>query len=95
MTPPDTDPIIDARELEPPEPFERTLAALDTLKPGQTLLLLLRREPFPLYRMLELNGIRWNSARNSAGDFEIRMWREGEKPLIVPPGLHCPDCSGA
>lgn len=94
MTQARADRIIDGRELEPPEPFVQTMDALDTLKPGQTLLLLLPREPFPLYRALQLNGVSWKSERNGGGEFEILMWRQGHAPMVIPPDSNCPDCAG-
>ena len=94
MSGPAADRVIDARGLEPPEPFVQTMAALETLAPGQTLLLLLPREPYPLYRALELNGVAWKSARNAEGDIEILMWRECAAPLSVPTDLDCPGCQG-
>ena len=48
--------IIDGREMQPPEPLERTLAALDQLAPGEELILLLHCEPQPLYSILRRNG---------------------------------------
>jgi uncharacterized protein (DUF2249 family) len=78
--------VIDGRELEPPEPFVQTMDALDTLEPGQRLLLLLAREPFPLYRALDLNGVSWTRERNDSGDFEIRMWHEADAALGQAPG---------
>jgi tRNA 2-thiouridine synthesizing protein A len=92
MTQTPADVVIDGRQMEPPEPFVQTMDALDTVKPGQKVLLLLTREPFPLYRALELNGVSWSCGRTGDGDFEIRMWRDGGAPMVVPPGTHCPDC---
>ena len=94
MTQTQADVVIDGRQMEPPEPFVQTMDALDGVQPGQKVLLLLCREPFPLYRALELNGVSWTSTRNGDGDFEILMWRDGGAPRVVPPGVHCPDCSG-
>ncbi|MBS1229969.1 MAG: SirA-like protein [Proteobacteria bacterium] len=94
MTPAQADVVIDGRQMEPPEPFVQTMAALDAVKPGQRVMLRLCREPFPLYRALELNGVSWTSARNDDGDFEILMWRAGGAPMVVPPDTHCPDCGG-
>lgn len=48
--------VIDARQMEPPEPFEKTMAALDDLAPGDEIVLVLNREPAPLYRVLDANG---------------------------------------
>ena len=65
------DQVIDGRDLEPPEPFLLTMEALDAIQPGQTVLLLLSREPFPLYRALELNGYAWETSRLEDGTVEI------------------------
>ena len=91
MTQTQADVVIDGRQMEPPEPFVQTLSALDVVAPGQRVLLLLGREPFPLYRALELNGVSWTRTRNGDGDFEIVMWRDGDAPMQVPADTHCPD----
>lgn len=65
------DKVIDGRNLEPPEPFLLTMEALDEIQPGQTVLLQLSREPFPLYRALELNGYAWEISRLEDGTVEI------------------------
>lgn len=62
---------IDARELEPPEPFERVMEALSGLGHGDQILLILNREPFPLYRVLERNGYRYHATPFPDGRFEI------------------------
>ena len=69
--------VVDARGLQPPEPFERTMDALDEVEPGKKVLLVLRREPFPLYRALELNGYLWHTAALDDGTYEILMWPKG------------------
>ena len=63
--------VVDGRGLEPPEPFERTMAALDEIEPGQKVLLLLGREPFPLYRALALNGFVWQTKHTQSGEVEV------------------------
>ena len=73
----DAEILIDGRNLEPPEPFVKTMEALDTLAPGQKLRLRLIREPFPLYRALELNGYLWHTAALDDGTYEILMWPKG------------------
>ena len=42
--------VIDGRELQPPEPMERTLEALDRLGEGDDILLLLYCQPHPLFK---------------------------------------------
>ena len=70
----DAEILIDGRNLEPPEPFVKTMEALDILAPGQKLRLRLVREPFPLYRALELNGVVWQTEHRADGEFDILMW---------------------
>ncbi|WP_263772279.1 DUF2249 domain-containing protein [Propionivibrio soli] len=68
--------VVDGRDLEPPEPFERTMAAIDLISPGQKVMLRIGREPFPLYRALELNGFSWQTERVRDGSFEILIWHK-------------------
>jgi TusA-related sulfurtransferase len=71
---PGVDIIVDACGLEPPEPFVLTMEGLDALPPGGRLLLLLPREPRPLYKVLAQNGYRWQSCATPQGIFEILIW---------------------
>lgn len=66
---------LDVRELEPPEPLEQALAAVHALQPGDYLRMLHRREPFPLYRLLEQDGFRYVTRDSTASPFEILIWR--------------------
>jgi uncharacterized protein (DUF2249 family) len=50
---------LDNRDLAPPEPMVRILAAAEKLGPGETLSALLRREPAFLFPQLEKRGYRW------------------------------------
>lgn len=50
---------LDNRDLEPPEPMVRILAAAEKLEAGQTLSALLGREPGFLFPQLEKRGFRW------------------------------------
>lgn len=75
MTTPAPDKVLDARDLLPPEPLERTLEALDELQPGQRLRLLLSREPYPLYGILNRNGYRHQTEPQPEGHFAILIWR--------------------
>jgi len=70
---------IDARNLEPPEPFERVMEALCDLEPQDQILLILDREPHPLYRVLERNGYAWQTTSFDDGRFEILI-RAGQRP---------------
>jgi uncharacterized protein (DUF2249 family) len=66
---------LDVRWLEPPEPFERIVAALERLPAGETLTVMIHREPHPLYRWLTREGWRHSTRYDAAGYFEIRINR--------------------
>ena len=68
--------VVDGRNLEPPEPFVQTMDALDAITPGQKVMLILGREPHPLYRALELNGYAWQTERKDDGSVEILIWHK-------------------
>ena len=44
---------LDVRGLEPPIPMEKALQLAADLLPGQHLHMLIHREPFPLYELLD------------------------------------------
>ena len=66
---------IDGRGLEPPEPFVLTMEALAASGPADDVLLLLSREPYPLYQALERNGYSRQTRHASDGTVEILIWR--------------------
>ena len=75
MSHPKSSHVVDARYLEPPEPFVQTMEMLDTLKPGERMLLLLFREPHPLYKVLRQNGYIYETELVADGTYEILIWR--------------------
>ena len=66
---------VDARFMEPPEPFAATMEMLDRLQPGEEMLLLLYREPHPLFRVLRQNGHHYESRLQPDGTYEILITR--------------------
>ena len=66
---------LDVRDLEPPEPMQHALAALDQLKPGEQLRMLHHREPFPLYTMLRERGYTHRTTQLADGSYEILIWQ--------------------
>lgn len=63
--------VVDGRGLEPPEPMEKVLAALDELEPGQRVRFLIHRQPYPLYDILRRYGYRYETAAAADGGYEI------------------------
>jgi hypothetical protein len=66
---------VDGRWLEPPEPMERVLVALELLRPGQTLRFLIHREPIPLYPALRDMGFQHATRPIEDGCFEVLISR--------------------
>lgn len=66
---------IDVCGLEPPEPLERVLDALGRLAPGQRLRVIIGREPFPLYRILDNNGYQHKTTPRDDYLYEVLIWQ--------------------
>lgn len=67
--------LLDVRELEPPEPLRRVLAAAEQLEPGGRIRMLQRFEPFPLYGLLEQRGYSYRVEQPEIDRYEIVIWR--------------------
>lgn len=64
---------LDVRGLLPPEPLERVLEALDHLTPAGRIVMLIDREPLPLYRILERNGYHYRAVEQGSGDYRLEI----------------------
>lgn len=73
----DSEVLVDARGLEPPEPMEKVMRTLPLLRPGQTIRLLLHREPFPLYPILAEHGYRHATTMQADGSYVIVITQAG------------------
>jgi uncharacterized protein (DUF2249 family) len=69
---------IDVCGLEPPEPLERIVAALDSLSVGGSVLVKIDRRPLPLYRMLERNGYVYEERAGPDSLYEITIRLRGD-----------------
>jgi uncharacterized protein (DUF2249 family) len=67
--------VVDGREMQPPEPLEKTLEGLDQLPAGAELLLLVYCHPVPLFNILRNNGYVWREDVLADGTHEIRIRR--------------------
>jgi uncharacterized protein (DUF2249 family) len=65
--------VVDGRGMQPPEPLERTLDALDRLRPGEELLLMVFCHPTPLFNVLRNHGYVWQETVCPDGTHEIRI----------------------
>jgi hypothetical protein len=66
--------VIDVSDLEPPGPLEHILDNLADLPAQHWLRVRHRRDPVPLYRMLQQMGYRWRTDCLAADRFEILIW---------------------
>ena len=66
---------LDVCGLAPPEPMERVLDALSTLSDGQRLRMLIDRQPFPLYRILDSKGYMYQARTRPDHLVEILIWQ--------------------
>jgi len=67
--------ILDNRGLEPPQPMMRTLAALETIREGETLTIINDRRPMFLYEQLEEMGFQQKTEEQNDGSFKIEIFR--------------------
>jgi uncharacterized protein (DUF2249 family) len=74
---------LDVRGLEPPEPLMRTLAALETLPPGWSLLQINSRVPQLLFPLLAEQGFACDADESHADRVLVRIWR----PEAAPPSV--------
>ncbi|MES2148463.1 MAG: DUF2249 domain-containing protein [Pseudomonadota bacterium] len=66
--------LLDVCGLEPPEPMVQVLEALDKLSHGQSLCMLIDREPRPLYHILTENGFVFHTTLRHDQKYEVRIW---------------------
>ena len=69
--------VVDVRGLEPPQPLIRILDLLDTLAPGQHLIVIHERRPPLLYPHIEERGFKHETTEPRPGEVRITIWREG------------------
>lgn len=70
---------LDNRELDPPEPMVRTLAAVEELQPGEVLSALLCREPVFLLPKLAERGHQWRGGFEADGKTYKLLVRKGAR----------------
>jgi uncharacterized protein (DUF2249 family) len=71
-----TDLTLDVRGLEPPQPMVAVLEHLDTLVPGQTLVVIHDRRPMFLYPQLDDRGFEHQTEEPEPGIVRIRIRRD-------------------
>lgn len=62
---------LDLRGMAPPEPMERALEALADLLPMQRLHIVIDREPRPLFRIIERDGMHYRCTLRDDGAYDV------------------------
>lgn len=68
--------ILDNRGLEPPQPMMRTLAALEELNDGQTLIIINDRRPMFLFEQLDEVGYLYLTEQQDDGSYKVTISRK-------------------
>jgi uncharacterized protein (DUF2249 family) len=66
---------LDVRGMEPPEPLEKVLQAIEGFGPGDELTLVIDCRPQPLFRILERTGFAYREQAGASARYEITIWR--------------------
>jgi hypothetical protein len=78
---------LDAREMAPPEPFERATAILRQLKPGQYLRMLHRRAPYPLFEFCLEMGLTYTVLDSTVAPYEIILYIPEDEQALHTEGV--------
>ncbi len=75
--------FLDLRGLEPPDPFVRSIEALQHLQAGQYLHLIHTRLPVMLFPELEPRGFVSDSCQDAQQLFHILVWQQTDKAASI------------
>ena len=78
---------LDAREMEPPEPFERATAILHQLEPGQYLRMLHRRIPYPLVDHAHALSLACKVTELEGTIYEIIIYTPADEDALCREGI--------
>lgn len=74
---------LDVSMLEPCEPMEQTLAAIENLPQGDHLRVIHRREPHLIYPLLERAGFAWRTVPGGPSMFQIYIWHRDDQVAAI------------
>ena len=80
---------LDAREMAPPEPFDKATALLRGLQQGQYLRMLHRRVPYPLFDFCRALSLDYSVMESAAGDFVIIVYHNDDAGELREAGIIC------
>jgi len=78
---------LDARDMAPPEPFDRATAILRQLQPGQYLRMLHRRVPYPLFEFCRTMSMAYSVNEDAASACEIIIYFSTDEQALQQGGI--------
>jgi hypothetical protein len=78
---------LDAREMEPPEPFKKSTAILAAMQPGEYYRLLHRRIPYPLFELCKSRKMDYCLRDGCHADYEVLIYFPCDHQLMSEEGL--------
>ena len=78
---------LDARDLAPPEPFDKATAILRQLQPGQYLRMLHRRVPYPLFEFCQALSLAYTVTEDAAGACEVIIYFSADEQALRQEGI--------
>ena len=78
---------LDAREMAPPEPFDKATAILRQLQPGQYLRMLHRRVPYPLFEFCRAMSLAYTVNEDADAACEIIIYFTADEQALRQGGI--------
>jgi len=78
---------LDARDMAPPEPFDRATAILRQLQPGQYLRMLHRRVPYPLFEFCRAMSLDYSVNEDATVTCEVIIYFPADEQALLQEGV--------
>jgi hypothetical protein len=78
---------LDARDMAPPEPFDKATAILRQLQQGQYLRMLHRRVPYPLFEFCRAMSLDYSVNEDATVACEVIIYFPADKQALLQEGV--------
>ena len=78
---------LDARDMAPPEPFDKATEILRQLQPAQYLRMLHRRVPYPLFEFCRAMSLAYTVNENAAEACEVLIYFPADEQALLQEGV--------
>ncbi len=79
--------LLDASELEPPEPFQKATALLRSMPEGVYLRMLHRRIPYPLFDHCKNLDLKYKTLDGKRTAYEIIIYYDNDETQLKDEGI--------